>query len=140
MLDKGLEGFREALLAELEIARKQLLGLAENIPPDKFAWRPDSRARSVGEVFVHISVGCYFLLDVAGHPFPADIYASIAGNGEERLWKVVNHNDQLEKTRSAKESVLPLLNRALSAVCDSILKSDEGLLTQPVPRRVYLRL
>src|SRR5258707_502805 len=140
MLDVGLEGFREALLAEFEIGRKQLLGLSEAIPAEAFAWRPDPGARCVSEVLVHIATGCFFLLDLAGHALPSDLYPSIKGEGEARLWQVVGRNDHLEKAVSSKDAVVSLLARALNVARDSIVRTDETRLMEPVPRRVYLRL
>src|SRR5881394_3786278 len=123
MLDKGLESFREALLSEVEIARRQLVGLAETIPAEKYSWRPDLGARCVSEVLVHISVGCFYLLELAGYQLPVDMYGSITSQGEERLWQIVRHNDKLEQTVSSKDEVVPLLVRSLNAVFDSITKS-----------------
>ena len=140
MLDKGLESFRDALLSEVEIARRQLLGMAEAIPAEKYSWRPAAGARTVGEVLVHISVGCFYLLELTGNPLPSDIYGSITSEGEERLWQIVRHNDKLEQTISAKGEVLPLLVRSLNSVADAITKSDDARLLEPVPRRIYLRL
>ncbi len=49
--------------------------MAEAIPPEKYDWRPDAKARTVSEVFVHIATGNFMLLDVIGVGAPIDLYA-----------------------------------------------------------------
>ncbi len=59
-------GFGAALLFEFDIAERQMLALAKQIPAAKFAWRPDETARSVSEVLVHVAAGNFSLLALAG--------------------------------------------------------------------------
>jgi hypothetical protein len=35
---------------------RQLVGLAEAIPADKYSWRPATGVRSISEVLMHISI------------------------------------------------------------------------------------
>ena len=59
---------------ELEIVIRQSVAMAEAIPPEKYDWRPDTNARSVSEVFVHVATGNFMLLDAIGIPAPLDLY------------------------------------------------------------------
>lgn len=52
---------RGEILRQLEDAEKKLTALAEATPPEKFGWRPAEKIRSVGEVFMHVAGGNYFL-------------------------------------------------------------------------------
>src|SRR4249919_3451854 len=52
---------------------RQLVALAEAIPPGKFAWRPAAGVRSTSEVFMHIAVNNFWLLSVTGPKMPADL-------------------------------------------------------------------
>jgi uncharacterized damage-inducible protein DinB len=52
---------RAALTLQLNSAEKQLLSLAEAMPADKYGWRPAEGVRSVGEVYMHVAAGNYFL-------------------------------------------------------------------------------
>jgi hypothetical protein len=52
-----IAGFRGEFLWELEIATRQSLAMAEAIPQEMYDWRPDIKARSVSEVFVHVATG-----------------------------------------------------------------------------------
>ncbi|MGD0299844.1 MAG: hypothetical protein ABSE86_22355 [Bryobacteraceae bacterium] len=46
-----MEGLRGELLWELEIAERQLTALAQAIPAEKYAWRPNDATRSVSRKF-----------------------------------------------------------------------------------------
>ncbi len=61
----------DALLRDLAMAEKKLIGLGEAIPEDKYGWRPAEGVRSVGEVLMHIAADNYFLPTVAGTAAPA---------------------------------------------------------------------
>ncbi|MFP5285155.1 MAG: DinB family protein, partial [Thermoanaerobaculia bacterium] len=52
---------RAEILAQIADAEKKLTALAEAMPADKFGWRPAEKVRSVGEVFMHVAGGNYFL-------------------------------------------------------------------------------
>jgi hypothetical protein len=52
---------RGEILRQIEDAEKKLTALAEAMPAEKFGWRPAEKIRSVGEVFMHVAGGNYFL-------------------------------------------------------------------------------
>ena len=66
-------GVGEGWKGEFDHAARQLLQLAEATPADKFAWRPGPGVRSIAEVYMHIAVGNYFLLERAGVKPPIDM-------------------------------------------------------------------
>ena len=137
--DSSLDNFREALLTELATAERQLFAIANNMPAEQFGWRPDTTARSVSEVLVHVAAGNFSLLAFLGHIAPTDIYGDIGGEGEQRLWRVVHRNDELEKTVSDKGDVIKLLERSLQAVQESIKQSGEAL-AEPTLSKLYMRM
>lgn len=57
----GNTDVRAEILAQIADAEKKLTALAEAMPADKFGWRPAEKVRSVGEVFMHVAGGNYFL-------------------------------------------------------------------------------
>jgi uncharacterized damage-inducible protein DinB len=59
-------GVGEGWRGEFDHASRQLLALAEATPGEKFAWRPAPGVRSIGEVYMHISITNHFLLERAG--------------------------------------------------------------------------
>lgn len=53
-------------LPEFNLTSRHLLALAEATPPEKFSWRPSAGVRSIAEVYMHLALGNYFLLQRAG--------------------------------------------------------------------------
>ncbi len=137
--DSSFDGVRNALLTELDVAERQILGVANTIPAEKFGWRPDATARTVSEVLVHIAAGNFFLLAFLGQAVPNDVYDEIAGEGEQRWWSVVRRNDELEKSLRDKGGVIKFLERSFSAVRESIKQSGEALADHTISK-VYMRM
>lgn len=142
-----IDGFRGEFLWELDIAERQMIALAEAIPAGKYDWRPDEKARSVCEVFVHVAAGNFLLLDIVGTAAPADLYGQVPAQGTEHFRGLVQRNDELEKNVREKSVVVDLLKRSLEAVRKSFTETGhEGLDRaqqffgeQTTVRRVYLR-
>ncbi|HEX7252206.1 MAG TPA: DinB family protein [Thermoanaerobaculia bacterium] len=63
-------GFRGEFLNEVAFVGKRLTDLANAMPADKYAWRPASGVRSVGEVYVHVALGNVFLPSFTGAKIP----------------------------------------------------------------------
>lgn len=66
----SLTGFRGDFLKLQDGVEKEILGLAEAMPADKFAWRPTADVRSVSEVYMHIVNGNYFITSFTGAKMP----------------------------------------------------------------------
>jgi len=138
--DSSLDTFRDALLTELETAERQLLAIANEMPAEKFGWRPDATARTVSEVLVHVAAGNFSLLAFLGHAAPSDIYGDIVGEGEQRLWSAIHRNDELEKVVRDKGDAIKLLERSLQAVRESIKQPIGEALAEPTLSKVYMRM
>ena len=143
-----IAGFRGEFLWELEIATRQHLALAEAFPPEKFGWRPDAKARSVSEVFVHVAAGIFMLLDLVGVTAPRDLCGDVPDGGQERMLRLIRRNDELETTVRDKDQVVSILRRALEVVNQAFSQASDAELDRRQPffneetavRRVYLRL
>jgi len=141
-------GFRGEFLWELEIAMRQSVATAEAIPPEKYEWRPDARARSVSEVFVHVATGNFMLLDVVGVAAPMDLYAQVPRDGPERFSALILRNDELAVSVREKNAVVAVLKRSLEAANQSFIQANDSDLDrrlyffgeETTVRRVYLRL
>jgi len=135
-------------LWELEIAEQQMMTMAEAIPAEKYDWRPDPKARSISEVFVHVAADNFMLLEVVGAVAPVDLYGRVPAEGQERFWRLIRRNDELEKSVREKVAFQDLLRRSLQAVNESFAQADDAELDQSrhffgedtTVRRVYLRL
>jgi uncharacterized damage-inducible protein DinB len=143
-----IDGFRGEFLWELDIAERQMIALAEAIPLEKYEWRPDEKARSVCEVFVHVAAGNFMLLDIVGAAALDDLYGEVPAEGQEHFWGIVQRNDELEKNIREKSGVVEILKRSLRAVRESFSESTDDELDrgrhffgeQTTVRRVYLRM
>jgi uncharacterized damage-inducible protein DinB len=94
---------------ELALASRQLLQLAEATPAEKFGWRPAAGVRSISEVYVHLALGNYFLLDQAGVK---------TGFDRAKLGK------DPEKAITQKAEVIRLLRESLDAVASGYKTAD----------------
>ncbi len=143
-----IAGFRGEFLWELEIVIRQSMAIAEAIPREKYDWRPDTTARSVSEVFVHVATGNFMLLDAIGVSAPMDLYMQVPTNGRERFSGLMRRNDELVATVRDKNAVVALLRRSLQVVNQSFNGASEAELgrhlhffgEETTVRRVYLRL
>jgi uncharacterized damage-inducible protein DinB len=95
----SLEGLWQGYDGEWLHVSKQLMALAETIPPEKFAWRPAPGVRSTSEVFMHIALANFSLLSITGPPMPTGLTSN-----------------EMEKTVTNKAEVIAWLKRSLDAV------------------------
>ena len=147
-MPKRISGFRGEFLWEWDIAERQLLQLANAFGAIDYEWRPDTNARGVSEVLVHVACGTFMLLELLGTTAPADLYLELPEQPTERLWALVRKNDELEHGLREKDKVVSLLSRALASARETIVRTDDADLERPLfffgerttVRRVYLRL
>jgi uncharacterized damage-inducible protein DinB len=88
-------------LPELALASRQLLELAEATPAEKFGWRPAAGVRSISEVYMHLAIGNFWLLERTGAKSPLDM---------STLPK------DPEKSITSKPEVIQWLRKSLAAV------------------------
>jgi uncharacterized damage-inducible protein DinB len=69
--DAPTAGYRAEFLRELSDLETKYVRLAEQMPADKYAWRPAEGVRSVGEVFLHVAGANFGLSRRIGTPSPA---------------------------------------------------------------------
>jgi uncharacterized damage-inducible protein DinB len=121
--------------------------MAEALPADKFAWRPDPKIRPVSAVLVHVAAGNFMLLEAVGVPVPKDLYGQVP-EGEQRLWSLIRRNDELEASIVEKDAVVEVLKRSPKSVSQSLSQSSDAELErrlnffgeETTVRRVYLRM
>jgi uncharacterized damage-inducible protein DinB len=82
-------------LLDLEAMNKKYIQLAEAIPQDKYTWRPAPDARSVAEVFLHVTGERYFILGLGVATPPAGF------NGKD-----------YEKSTTDKAKIIDELNKS----------------------------
>lgn len=142
-LGEEVRGFKNEYLDDFAITRRQLIQLAQRMPPDKYTWRPGKDVRSVGEVYVHIAVGNYLLLSVTGVKLPTEYYPA-----SKDLQSTLSRSQELEKSISGKDNTVRMLEASLDAVRDQFSKATDEDLEKPAEffgekttvRRIYLRI
>jgi hypothetical protein len=145
---ESISGFRGEFLSEWDIAERQLLQLAQAFHPSDYEWRPDTTARRVSEVFVHVACGTFMLLEAAGTAVPSDLYRELPEQPMDHWWAIVRKNDEMEQGVREKEEVMSLLRRALVSVRETMTRIEDKDLERSVfffgehtrVRRIYLRL
>ena len=98
---------------EFSLAARQLVALAEAIPPEKFSWRPGPGVRSASEVFMHVAVGNYYLLAQAGGKIPDDT-PPISPDLEKKVKEKAEVIRWLNNSMSAVRKAYPATNRSKS--------------------------
>lgn len=105
-------GVRAELLKELNEIEEKFLALAQEMPQEKYTWRPAKGVRSISEVYMHIADGtCRLLRNIDFEP-PASL-----------------DSDELEQITD-KAKVLELMRLAFQHTRDSITKTPESQLNR----------
>jgi uncharacterized damage-inducible protein DinB len=112
-----LEGVWQGYDGEWLHVSKQLVALAEAIPPEKFAWRPAPGVRSTSEVIMHIAMTNFYLLSITGPKMPADLRSA-----------------DMEKTVTGKADVIAWLKRSL----DAVKTAHAGIKSADLQRKVKI--
>jgi len=101
---QNLEGVWRGYDGEWLHTSQQLIALAEATPAEKFSWRPAPGVRSTSEVYMHIAITNFYLLQVTGPKVPADL------------------DMEMEKTVTSKPEVIAWLKKSQEAVKTAHLK------------------
>lgn len=64
---------RAAIGHQIVAAQEKLVALADAMPAEKYTWRPGEGVRSVGEVYMHVAAGNFYLPTFWGVQAPAGI-------------------------------------------------------------------
>lgn len=93
------EGLWQGFDGEWTHVSKQLMALAEAIPPEKYSWRPAPGVRSTAEVINHITIANFYLLQFTGPKAPAELKPA-----------------EMDRKVTAKADVIAWLKRSQEAV------------------------
>lgn len=147
---KELSPLHREYLWELDLARRQILALADSIPEEAYGWRPAEDARSFSAVLVHIAAANLMLLYRADSVMPVvmEFCGSIEGEGVQQWLAMVHKGLETEKTLTAKSAVRDLLDRSFEAVRESFATTADNELEHlrdlsgevTTMRRIYLRI
>jgi uncharacterized damage-inducible protein DinB len=105
-VDAPTAGYRAEFLRELADLETKYVRLAEQMPAEKYSWRPAEGVRSVGEVFMHVAGANFGLSRRLGTPSPA----GFQGQGFEK-----STTDKAQIVAKLKESFAHMRGAALKA-------------------------
>jgi len=109
-------GLGQGWMPEFNHAASQLNQLSDAIPAEKFSWRPGPGVRSVSEVFMHVAIGNYFILEQAG--------IKVSGLAPSLLPPDTKITAETEKSVTDKAKVIEWLKRSQGAVRASYPKAE----------------
>jgi uncharacterized damage-inducible protein DinB len=122
-------GIRGEAIANMMEAGDKLIELAGAVPANKWGWRPGKGVRSVGEVYVHVVQGNYFLCSFLGAKSPLP---------PEELKK-------LETTAQSPATMVKLLKdsyafgaTSIAELSDADLETTVTVFGQPMTKRAVL--
>ena len=118
---KPANGFRRDFLLSFNDAETKTISLAKAMPAEKYSWRPGKGVRSVSEVYVHIANGNRLLLSVRQGMLSRDAFM-----------KMVQDNEQREKTLSDKAKVVADLEASFKAVHSALEAAGAETLSKPI--------
>ena len=114
---------------ELRHVSRQLLELAEALPEEKYSWRPAEGVRSFGEVYVHVILGNFFLLNETGIAPPKELrgvdLTKRAGSKAEmvkwlRTWLEAVKSERAKSTPESRLRQVQFLNKQVDTNVDGI--------------------
>ena len=118
---KPENSFQRDFLISFNDAETKTMSLAKAMPAEKYSWKPGEGVRSVSEVYVHIANGNRLLLSVM-HGMPA----------RDAFMKMVQDNEQREKTLSDKAKVVADLEASFKAVHRALEGTGVDTLSKPI--------
>ena len=118
---KPRNGFQRDFLLSFNDAETKTISLAKAMPAEKYSWRPGKGVRSVSEVYVHMANGNRLLLAVM-NGMPA----------RDAFMKMVQDNEQREKTLSDKAKVVADLEGSFKAVHSALEAAGAEALSKPI--------
>jgi len=125
-------GFKADFLQALDEIQQKVIQLAEATPAEKYNWRPAEKVRSVGEVYMHIAGGNYYVLKLAGVETPAGMGA------DENMTK--NAGDKAKCIEALKDS-MDFVRQEIQKTSDADLEKKIKLpWAETTVRGVYLLL
>jgi len=113
------------LAASFRQVRKNTLTIAQEIPEDKYSFRPAPNTRSVGELLTHIAVSYAFQYQIQA----VERRSSLVGFDFPSLMKTITAE---EKTPRSKEQILELLRANGEKWAGFLDGVKEELLAEPV--------
>jgi uncharacterized damage-inducible protein DinB len=117
---------------DLDQVRNKMMGLAREIPAEKWSWRPGPGVRSVSEVFRHVIADNYFMMVPLGVAAPAP-----TGITSDYQTAVAYENREMSRDEvlTTLESSFAHVKGALTAATDARLNESLDMFGTPATGR-----
>jgi uncharacterized damage-inducible protein DinB len=114
-------GFRGDLVGHIEYVQKQITDLLGAIPEKKLSWSPGKGVRSIGQVYMHITMANYMLPKFAGIEIPADV-------------KLPEFKDMMkwEASFTKKSDIAGMMEKSFAHLKNAIVNMSDADLEKPV--------
>lgn len=114
-------GFRGDLVGQIEYVQKQITDLLGAVPEKKLSWSPAKGVRSIGQVYMHITMANYMLPKFAGIEPPADL-------------KLPEFKDMMkwEASFTKKSDIAGMMEKSFSHLKDAVKNMSDADLEKPV--------
>ena len=115
--DKTLPSYdmKAQALVDLQGMQKKYTELAESIPADKYAWRPEAGTRSVSELFLHVASANYGIPTMMTGTAPAPGY----------------QREGFEKSTTDKAKIIDQLNQSFAYAMAAVQKMSNADFAKP---------
>ena len=110
------------LLRDVGDVERKVVGLARALPADKYAWRPASGVRSIGDVVMHVAADNYFFPALLGTP--AEPSTGITSDFKTA--------QAFEKRQIPRDSSIAELERSFAFLKKSLAAVPESRLSEKV--------
>ncbi|MDX1418346.1 MAG: DinB family protein [Rubricoccaceae bacterium] len=121
------------LIGIVTMAEDKVAALAETMPADAWAWRPDDGVRSASEVVRHIAASNYLMPAILGVPVPEGIPLSIGPDGPQGMAEYEALTDRAEARDALAASFVHLRDAMADIPADRL---DEPLVVFGRPMTV----
>jgi uncharacterized damage-inducible protein DinB len=125
----ALTGFRGEVVANMQEAGDKIIELSGAMPVGKWTWRPGKGVRSVGEVYMHVVSGNYFLCTFLGAvpPMPA-----------EQLQKLEAAPANPQKTAEMLRDSYAFVAKTIAAIPDTDLDAEATFFGRKTTKRAVM--
>ncbi len=111
------------LMKDIDGVQQKMVALAKAMPVDKYAWRPGTGVRSVGEVFLHVASDNYLLPSLAGTAMPASTKLDM---------KNFKTFETYEKRALTREQIVADLETSFAHLKTAMTKATPAMMSNPV--------
>lgn len=101
------EGLWQGFDGEWGHVSRQLVALAEAIPPEKYTWRPAPGVRTTSEVFMHTTLNNFYLLSATGPKPPAGLDGTAERGITDKADVIRWLRQSLEAVKTARAGLKP---------------------------------